>query len=336
MKPIPFAVAILFALNGCNNASTPTKPFVVEQPSTSLVVPTVPTVAVAPKPKKPISLAKMREGFKTKLTAKPSAKVAVATPPTNVLRTVKYDAPVGKLAAYLSLDPKDGKKHPAMIWITGGDCNSIDEGCWQEGPPNNEQSASAYRKAGMIVMFPSLRGGNDNPGTKESFLGEVDDVIAAHEYLSKQDFVDPNRIYLGGHSTGGTLALLVAECSDRFRAVFSFGPAHDVCGYDPKFLTFNSRNMTEIIMRSPGTWIASIKTPTFVIEGDDEGNMESLEFMAKQPTNPNAHFLTIHGGNHTNILATTNRTIAGKISRDTGPTCNITITDDEVKNSYAK
>ena len=28
-------------------------------------------------------------------------------------------------------------------------------------------------------------------------------------------------IYLGGHSTGGTLVLLVSECTDRFRAIFS-------------------------------------------------------------------------------------------------------------------
>ena len=66
------------------------------------------------------------------------------------------------------------------------------------------------------MMFPSLRGGNDNPGNKEGFLGEVDDVLAAADFLSKQEFVDPNRIYLGGHSTGGTLVLLVAACSNKF------------------------------------------------------------------------------------------------------------------------
>ena len=34
---------------------------------------------------------------------------------------------------------------------------------------------------------------------------------ANHYFLAKQDYVDPKRIYLGGHSTGGTLALLTAE-----------------------------------------------------------------------------------------------------------------------------
>ena len=81
------------------------------------------------------------------------------------------------------------------------------------------------------MMFPSLRGGNDNPGRKEGFLGEVDDVLAAADFLATVDYVDPRRLYLGGHSTGGTLVLLVAESSDRFRAVFSFGPVDDVSGY---------------------------------------------------------------------------------------------------------
>ena len=84
------------------------------------------------------------------------------------------------------------------------------------------------------MMFPSLRGGNDNPGVREGFFGEVDDVLAAAEYLSKQAFVDPQRIYLGGHSTGGTLVLLVAECSGRFRAVFSFGPVLGTRGTAPE------------------------------------------------------------------------------------------------------
>jgi hypothetical protein len=73
----------------------------------------------------------------------------VPDPPANLFRLVRYQSPAGKLAAYLTPDRPDNKKHPAIICTTGGDCNSIDEGCWTEGPPNNDQSASAYRKAGL-------------------------------------------------------------------------------------------------------------------------------------------------------------------------------------------
>ena len=108
-----------------------------------------------------------------------------------------YPAPSGNLAAYLSPDPGDGRKHPAIIWITGGDCNSIGD-VWTPAPLDNDQTAAAYREAGIIMFFPSLRGGNNNPGVKEGFLGEVNDVLAALKYLKNQSYVDANRIYLGG------------------------------------------------------------------------------------------------------------------------------------------
>jgi dienelactone hydrolase len=287
-------------------------------------------------PDKADSLTEARRGFKTKLSPSQSAKEPVPAPPPRLFRTVRYDSSVGKLAAYLTPDPKDGKKHPAIIWITGGDCNSIDEGCWKEAPPSNDQSASAFRKAGIVMMFPSLRGGNDNPGNKEGFLGEVDDVLAAAEYLGKQEFVDPRRIYLGGHSTGGTLVLLVAECSDRFRAVFSFGPADNVAGYGPEYLPFDRTNPQEIELRSPGRWLASIKGPTFVFEGTVQGNLDSLQAMARASTNAQAHFVQVVGANHFSILAPTTRLIADKILHDDGPACNLTFTAAEVNKPFAK
>ena len=170
-----------------------------------------------------------RKAFVTRLVRQEKANELVDEPPAKLFRKVKYDSPVGELAAYLTPDPKDGKKRPAIVWITGGDCNTIGD-VWSPAKPTNDQSARQYREAGVVMMFPSLRGGNNNPGYRENFLGEVDDVLAAADYLAKQPHVDPKRIYLGGPSTGGTLVMLVAESSDRFRAAFSFGPAESITG----------------------------------------------------------------------------------------------------------
>ncbi len=60
------------------------------------------------------------------------------------------------------------------------------------------------------MMYPSLRGAHDNPGQPEGLFGEVDDMLAAITYARKLDYVDPERVYLVGHSTGATLALLTA------------------------------------------------------------------------------------------------------------------------------
>jgi dipeptidyl aminopeptidase/acylaminoacyl peptidase len=315
MKPIHFTLLAIFVLAGCGRDEG--------QPSGG-------------QPDKNASLTEARRDFRTRLTQAAAVKKPAPEPPPQLFRTVRYDSPAGQLAAYLTPDPKDGKKHPAIIWITGGDCNSIDEGCWKEGPPANDQSASAFRKAGIVMMFPSLRGGNDNPGSKEGFLGEVDDVLAAEKYLAKQDYVDPKRIYLGGHSTGGTLVLLVAECSDRFRAVFSFGPADSVAGYGPEYLPFDTSNPREIEIRSPGQWLATIKSPTFVFEGTVEGNLLSLQAMARSTTNPKVHFLAARGATHFSILAPTTRLIAGKILRDDGAACNLAFTEEEVSKPFAK
>lgn len=281
------------------------------------------------------SLTEARRGLVTKLVPHPADKKPVAEPPPALFRVVRYDAPVGKLAAYLTPDPKDGKKRPAIVWITGGDCNSIND-CWTEDPPSNDQSAAAFRKAGIVMMFPSLRGGNDNPGTKEGFLGEVDDVLAAADFLAKQPFVDPTRIYLGGHSTGGTLVLLAAECSDRFRAVFSFGPAEDVAGYGPDFMPFDTSNPKEIALRSPGRWLASVRSPVFVIEGTAQGNLDSLQAMRRASTNPNLHFLPVQGATHFSVLAPANRLLAAKILADTGTTTNIAIAEAELNRLFGK
>jgi dipeptidyl aminopeptidase/acylaminoacyl peptidase len=252
------------------------------------------------------------------------------SPPRSIFRLVKYESPVGKLAAYVSPDPGDGKKHPAIVWITGGDCNTIDD-LWKPAPRANDQTAAAYRKAGVVLMFPSLRGGNDNPGRREGFFGEVDDVLAATDFLAKQPYVDPKRIYLGGHSTGGTLAMLVAESTDRYRAVFSFGPAATVQGYPDEYLPFDRSNSREAELRSPALWLHSVRSPLFVFEGTDGGsNIDSLQLMAKITKNPQIHFLPVRGVDHFSILAPTNEKIAAKILGDEGPTTNLTFTEDEL------
>ena len=275
------------------------------------------------------SLPKAREGFKSKLVTRSPDRDPVENPPESVFRTVTFESPAGKLAAYLSTTADDGQKHPAIIWITGGDCNSIGD-VWSPAPANNDQTGAAYRKAGIIMMFPSLRGGNQNPGTKEGFLGEVNDVLAAADYLMSQPSVDPKRIYLGGHSTGGTLVLLVAETSDRFRAVFSFGPVSDVSGYSDQYLPFDTANPREAELRSPGRWLDSIHSPTFVFEGDAQGNLSSLRAMEQATKNPMLHFYPVPRGDHFSVLAPTNAALARKVVADTGARTNITFTAAEL------
>jgi len=274
------------------------------------------------------SLSQARQGFQTRLLRQDADAQPAPEPPAEQMRLVRYDSPAGKLAAYVSIAPNDNQKRPAIVWVFGGFGNDIGETAWEPGPPDNDQSASAFWKAGVVTMYPSLRGGNGNPGFKEAFYGEVDDVLAAAAYLASQPGVDPKRVYLGGHSTGGTLALLVAEtlaAEDRFRAVFAFGPIDDVGGYGPEYLPFDTSDARELELRAPIRWLDSIKTPTFVFEGaGPDGNLPALRALEAGTKNPNVRFRPVPGADHFNLLGPMTQVIAGKILRDTGEQSNIT------------
>ena len=146
------------------------------------------------------------------------------SPPEGVFDLISYPAPAGDLAAYLTPAPKDGQRRPAVVWAKGG-FGGIGSYFWEEASPSDDQSARAFREAGLVLMCPSWRGENANPGRFESFYGEVNDLLAAIDYVKTLPYVDPERVYLGGHSTGGTMVLLAATAGAEVRATFSFGGA---------------------------------------------------------------------------------------------------------------
>lgn len=261
-----------------------------------------------------------REGFVTKLTRKESENEPAPEPPPMMFEKIAYTSPAGDLSAYVSPDPDDGERHPVVIWLTGGFSNSISSIAWETMERENDQTASAFRKAGLLMMYPSLRGGNDNPWHKEFFLGEVDDVLAAAEHLKSLDYVDPDRIYLGGHSTGGTLVLLVAAAAPEgtFRAVFSLGPADDPATYGPNYVPYDTKNKLERELRAPIEWLDAIETTTLVFEGED-GNLWDLQKLQRAGKN-NEHlsFFPIYGEDHFNIIAPVTELLAGLILRDSG------------------
>jgi dipeptidyl aminopeptidase/acylaminoacyl peptidase len=286
-------------------------------------------------------LTEVRQGFETKLVRKESDGHPIPEPPANLFRRVDFKSAIGDLGAYITVDPQDGKKHPAIVWISGGDCSTINEGAWRKSPKSNDQTACQFREAGIVTMFPSLRGGNNNPGFHEGFYGEVDDVISAARFLAAQPYVDPHRIYLGGHSSGGTMVLLAAESSAIFRAVFAIGPIHDLRAFPPQqmnqFLQFNTSNQREYELRAPILWLNSIEVPTFAFAGTErDGALYAVQAMTRESKNPKIHLFTVSAANHFDILAPTNELIAKKILNDKGDDCNIDFTVEEVNKNFAE
>jgi len=259
-------------------------------------------------------LLEARKGHTTKLVKKVKEKEVMPPPASPLFALARYKGPAGALSAYVSKPVKPGVKYPAILWITGGfPTGGIGPSAWEnDGPRDRDQSAKTYREAGMVMMYPTVRGSFANGGLQESFYGEVDDVLAAADYLASLDYVDPKQIYLGGHSTGGTLALLVAQASPRFRAVISFGPASDPANYGAEALSYDPGDAKERRLRAPIRFLEALKTPTFVIEGET-GRVDALAVMRKATKNPNLHCIEVKGATHFNVLYPVNRLIAKKL-----------------------
>ncbi len=259
------------------------------------------------------TLREARKGFVTKIVSLGESYGAPETPPAGSgFQLIHYQSPVGQNAAYVTADPGDGNKHPAIVWITGGDTNSIGD-VWTPNERSNDQSASAFRKAGIVMMFPSQRGGNANPGRREGFYGEVDDILAATNHLAKLPYVDADQIYLGGHSTGGTMVMLVGAYSDRYRAIFSLGPVAGAAQYGGDFVYCDPNDEMEMVLRSPILWLHDVKTPMYVFEGAEDGNWDAIELMVAENSSPHIQFFQIPGHDHFSVIAPLTEKLADQI-----------------------
>jgi TPR repeat protein/acetyl esterase/lipase len=269
-------------------------------------------------------LAQARLEFQTKIALRDSGSPLLPSPPADLFVRSDYRNPQNHwLPGFVTPDPKDGLRHPAILWLTGGDTNSLSD-FWTPGPESNDQSARAFREAGMVMYFPTLRGGNGGDGNKEYLLGEVDDVLAARDKLAKLAYVDPERIYLGGHSTGGTLALLAATTKPRFQAVFAFGPVARADRYSPAIIPirFSDYDPMELKLRSPIHWLYGIGQPTYIIEGGSgTHNGEDFDALCTATDNPWLHCIRVADADHFSVLDGATRTIAAKLagSADAAP-----------------
>jgi fermentation-respiration switch protein FrsA (DUF1100 family) len=260
-----------------------------------------------------------------------------ASPPKDKFLLVNYTAKDGEMAAFLTPDPKDGKKHPAVIWLIGGYGGiGDDDYFWRDQPEDNDQTGRAFRDAGIVMMVPSFRGENANPGIYDMFYGEIEDLESAREYLSKVPYVDPDRIYVVGHSTGGTRALLGNEYSKGFRAAFSLGGIPDLelrikYGSMSVAIPFNTKNPEEFKVRSPRTYMKSLQSPTFYFEGEESywDEFDEMKKIAEENNIP-LYIYDIKNGDHFNIITPVTKIIAEKILNDTGDKVNITFTKEDI------
>lgn len=258
---------------------------------------------------------KYKDSFNTQLYTKQKDQGEFAEPPKQWGKLVQYDTKLGKMNAYLTHAPNKNEKHPAIIWVSGGFPPGGAGKVWQPRNQNNDQSAAQYWRSGIVTMYPAFRGAAGNPGYLEGFVGEVDDLLAAYTHLSKIDYVDPKRIYLGGHSTGATLVLLAAAASDKFAGVIAFGPVARAGDYGSRGQYHNTDVKMENFIRSPINFLKDIKSPTLILEGIN-GNLDSLQELKSSHTSENISYQALQNNNHFSILAPLNQILAMQIKEN--------------------
>ena len=131
-----------------------------------------------------------------------------------------------------------------------------------------------FRDSGYIVLEPVLRGESGQPGKFTLYYDELDDVLAAADALASLPYVDSKRLFVAGHSAGGTLAMLAAMTPNRFRQAASFSGTCNQLDMDPMWITFDTSNMHEFEMRSPLAFATSFKCPIRLYHGDQEAWIE--------------------------------------------------------------
>jgi dienelactone hydrolase len=223
--------------------------------------------------------AAVRNRFHTNLLKKGPApeQVCSATKAPQGVSEVQFSSGTLRLKAWVNRPAADDhRRYPAVLFLHGGFCFDFSD--WEV--------TQAFRDAGFVVMIPVLRGEEGQPGNFSMFYDEVDDVISAAEYLRSQPYIDNGRLYLAGHSTGGTLTMLAAMAYPHFAAAASFSGSPDSVGYTRHALVsgglipFDYTDPMELQVRSARVYAASFRCPVRIYYGTDETHFA----LSSQPT----------------------------------------------------
>ena len=163
-----------------------------------------------------------------------------------------------------------------------------------DGPVSDAQQSSDPAVFKGAREFRAARAGLDNAQTALDFA------------LAKVPGIDPARVYVAGHSSAATLALLVAEYEPRVKACVAYAPCTDVAARVAQFTPLLERNQpgyAEFLkFSSPLTHAELLTCPLFLFHAQDDTTVrfrESATFYEQvRKTNPKATLVKASKGGH--------------------------------------
>ncbi len=212
---------------------------------------------------------------------------------------------------YLPQKPAKAKIPCVLIAPAGShliDGSSLGEGSSAEHIP--------YVKAGFAVIAYDIDGEAEDDSEaslikaakafKNSNAGLINEENALDYALAKFPVVDSEQIYIAGHSSAATHALLVAANEPRIKGAIAYAPATDIekfigAGLDA-FDDYISGFHKFISQSSPINNISKIKVPVFLFhsEADSTVSIKMTEDFSEKlnQSNANVTFVKAKSGDH--------------------------------------
>jgi dipeptidyl aminopeptidase/acylaminoacyl peptidase len=227
---------------------------------------------------------RVQEIYEWDLASAPVARTAVneafAKVPLVTPEFVRYTSFDGRSIEGALLVP--GGRRPAtpmrtVILIHGGPT-----GAWRDSYETWGQLLAAH---GFAVFYPNLRG---STGYGYEFMvlnrgdwggGDFKDVMAGVDWLVKERIADPEKVGIAGWSYGGYMASWAITQTSRFKAAITGAGMSDLAtefgtedgpAYDEWFYGLPYEKPEGFRKSSPLTYITNAKTPTLILQGEDD------------------------------------------------------------------
>jgi dienelactone hydrolase len=192
--------------------------------------------------------------------------------PDPVIERVTFEACGKPVVADLYLPQSEGP-HPGIVLNHGvADLGKDD--------PRLVNFADAVARAGFVALVPEF----ENLKAFRVRPSDVDEVVAAYEYLTARSDVIPDRVGLFGFSYAGGLAVLAASdprIADRVRFCFLLGSYYDlenVVTYMTTGMYRSDGEWTYLEPRNSGRWAFLINSADLI---EDEDDRETLVKIAR-------------------------------------------------------
>ncbi len=183
--------------------------------------------------------------------------------------------------------PNDGKKHPAVVLVSGSGSQDRNEELMNHRP--FLVLADALTKAGYAVFRYDDRGyglSGGNPLTATT-LEIADDASAALDWLKEQPYVETSKLFVIGHSEGGIIAPILASRRDDLAGIVMLAgtgvPGKQISLYQAKII-----NMAMGIPEETADLLNSLSSRVFDIATDKSKTEEQrmAEIMEVVQTSP--------------------------------------------------